>query len=39
MLQLMQVLASFETLEIFTYICAGRQMSRILFPHLPQRSL
>ena len=24
-----------ETFEIFTYICAGRQLSNNLFPHLP----
>jgi len=24
-----------ETLGIFTYICAGRQLSNNLFPHLP----
>jgi hypothetical protein len=26
-----------ETFEIFTYICAGRQLSNNLFPHLPER--
>ena len=26
-----------ETFEIFTYICAGRQLSNNLIPHLPQR--
>ena len=24
-----------ETFEIFKYICAGRQLSNNLFPHLP----
>ena len=24
-----------ETFEIFTYICAGTQLSNNLFPHLP----
>ena len=24
-----------ETFEIFIYICAGRQLSNNLFPHLP----
>jgi hypothetical protein len=26
-----------ETFEYFTYICAGRQLSNNLFPHLPKR--
>ncbi len=31
----MQVYVLVETFEIFTYICAGKQLSNNLFPHLP----
>lgn len=31
----MRVFVFVETFEIFTYICAGRQLSSNLIPHLP----
>ncbi len=33
----MRVCVFVETFEIFTYICAGRQLSNNLIMHLPQR--
>ncbi|KAF0204527.1 MAG: hypothetical protein FD170_432 [Bacteroidetes bacterium] len=33
----MRVCVFVETFEIFIYICAGRQLSNNLIPHLPER--